>query len=155
MIGCLIVKSNIDVNYRRSLAVGYMLFSGVLVYGCGGGQSAPASVSASQQDASEQGRSDSEVASQGWKQSPPSMAADENVPSAASPGMKQLSALPQMSSLSEPEKAGLLMLLPSKSPSQRMELINMYPELARLTEQQKEILLDKLDKIVPVAVTQR
>lgn len=69
--------------------------------------------------------------------------------------MRQLSALPQMSSLSEPEKAGLLMLLPSKSPSQRMELINMYPGLATLTGQPKEILFDTLDKIVPVAVSQR
>ncbi|WP_250453057.1 hypothetical protein [Caballeronia sp. ATUFL_M2_KS44] len=151
------MKSNVDASYRRFLAAGYMFASGLLVYGCGGGESAPASVAATQ-NASEQNRLDSEnpeAASQARKLSAPSKAADENVPTAASPGMRQLSALPQMSSLSEPEKAGLLMLLPSKSPSQRMQLINMYPGLAALNEQQKEILLDKLDKIVPLATTRR
>lgn len=58
-----------------------------------------------------------------------------------------------MSSLSDREKAGLLMLLPSKSPAQRLALINMYPSLVKLPEQQKELLLDQLEKIVPVPVT--
>ncbi|SIT43175.1 conserved hypothetical protein [Paraburkholderia piptadeniae] len=69
--------------------------------------------------------------------------------------MVQLRALPHLSSLSDREKAGLLMLLPSKSSSQRLALINMYPSLVRLPEQQKELLLDQLEKIVPVTVSQR
>ncbi|NOV22171.1 hypothetical protein E5S69_01325 [Cupriavidus necator] len=69
--------------------------------------------------------------------------------------MAQLSALPHLSSLSDREKAGLLMLLPSRSPAQRMALINMYPSLVTLPEQQKELLLDRLEKIVPVTVSQR
>jgi len=47
------------------------------------------------------------------------------------------------------------MLLPSKSTSQRLELINMYPSLTRLPEVQKEVLLDKLEKIVPLPASQR
>lgn len=47
------------------------------------------------------------------------------------------------------------MLLPSKSSSQRLVLINMYPSVVKLPEQQKELLLDQLEKIVPVTVSQR
>jgi hypothetical protein len=47
------------------------------------------------------------------------------------------------------------MLLPSKSSSQRLALINMYPSLVKLPAQQKELLLDQLEKIVPVTVSQR
>ncbi len=69
--------------------------------------------------------------------------------------MVQLSALPHLSSLSDREKAGLLMLLPFKSSSQRLALINMYPSLVKLPEQQKELLLDRLEKIVPITVSER
>jgi hypothetical protein len=31
----------------------------------------------------------------------------------------------------------------------------MYPSLVKLPEQQKELLLDKLEKIVPVTVSER
>lgn len=47
------------------------------------------------------------------------------------------------------------MLLPSKSSSQRLELINMYPSLVKLPETQKELLLDRLAKIVPVTESER
>ncbi len=42
------------------------------------------------------------------------------------------------------------MLLSSKSSPERLALINMYPGLAHLTEQQKDLLLAKLENIVPV-----
>lgn len=86
----------------------------------------------------------------------PSITIDETaVPSKGSASLSKLSALPHLSSLSDREKAGLLMLLPSKSSSQRLELINMYPSLVELPVQQKEILLDRLEEIVPVRVSQR
>lgn len=85
----------------------------------------------------------------------PSTMKDETaVPSVHSASMVQLSALPHLSSLSDREKAGLLMLLPSKSSSQRLALINMYPSLVKLPEQQKELLLARLEKIVPVTVSE-
>jgi hypothetical protein len=65
--------------------------------------------------------------------------------------LAQLSALPHLSALSAREKAGLLLLLPPMSPAERLVLIDMYPSLVRLPVQQKQILLDKLEQIVPVA----
>jgi hypothetical protein len=65
--------------------------------------------------------------------------------------LAQLGALPHLSSLSAREKAGLLLLLPPMSPSERLALIEMYPSLVRLPVQQKQILLDKLEQIVPPA----
>jgi hypothetical protein len=37
------------------------------------------------------------------------------------------------------------------SPSERLILINMYPSLVRLPVQQQQVLLDKLEQIVPFA----
>ena len=92
--------------------------------------------------------------SSGGRQSAPAAVTNEPaVPSYAS--IAQLSAIPHLSSLSDREKAGLLMLLASKSPSQRLQLINMYPSLVRLPDPQKELLLDQLEKIVPVTVGER
>lgn len=68
--------------------------------------------------------------------------------------LAQLSALPHLSSLNPREKAGLLLLLPPMSPSERLVLIDMYPSLVKLPVQQKQILLDKLEKIVPFATAQ-
>jgi hypothetical protein len=68
--------------------------------------------------------------------------------------LAQLGALPHLSALSPRERAGLLLLLPPMSPSERLMLINMYPSLVRLPVQQKEILLNKLAQIVPVAAAQ-
>jgi hypothetical protein len=87
--------------------------------------------------------------------SSPAVAGESAVPSANSPALMQLSALPYLSSLSPREKAGLLMLLPSQSASERMALIDMYPSLSQLPIQQKEVLLDKLEKIVPITAGQR
>ncbi|CAN7307677.1 hypothetical protein [Massilia sp. LjRoot122] len=72
-----------------------------------------------------------------------------------SAGLAQLSALPHLSALSAREKAGLFLLLPAKSSSQRLMLIEMYPSLSRLPVQQKQVLLDKLEKIVPLADSKR
>jgi hypothetical protein len=68
--------------------------------------------------------------------------------------LAQLGALPHLSALSAREKAGLLLLLPPMSPSERLVLIEMYPSLVRLPVQQKQILLDKLEQIVPVTTAQ-
>jgi hypothetical protein len=63
--------------------------------------------------------------------------------------LAQLNALPHLSDLNPREKAGLLLLLPPMSPAERLVLINMYPSLVKLPLPQKQILLDKLEKIVP------
>jgi len=91
----------------------------------------------------------------GEKSAPLAVMDEPAVPSADSATMVQLSAVPHLSSLSDRERAGLLMLLPSKSSSQRLALINMYPSLVKLPEQQKELLLDRLEKIVPITVSER
>jgi hypothetical protein len=71
-----------------------------------------------------------------------------------SPSLGQISALPHLSALSAREKAGLLVQLPGKSTSERMMLINMYPSLAQLPVQQKQVLLANLEKIVPSTASQ-
>ncbi|SOY76098.1 conserved hypothetical protein [Cupriavidus phytorum] len=134
----------------------WMLGFSLLLAGCGGGDPAPVSMTAPQQALSGQ----SPFAAQGTPpareiQAPSAVADETAVPSADSPELAQLGALPHLSSLSDREKAGLLMLLRTRSPAQRMALINMYPSLVRLPEQQKELLLDRLEKIVPVTVSQR
>lgn len=132
---------------RHFLRAERMLLFSLLLTGCGGGgaDSTPTPSTLAAQSTSP-----------GEEKSAPSAMNDEAaVPSVESPSFVQLSALPHMSSLSDREKAGLLMLLPSKSPAQRLALINMYPSLVKLPEQQKELLLDQLEKIVPVTVSQR
>jgi hypothetical protein len=88
--------------------------------------------------------------SKGAKSLPQAGTDDPAVRLLESPSLAQLSALPHLSALSPREKGGLLLLLPSKSSSERLTLINMYPSLAALPDQQKQLLLDKLEKIVPV-----
>ncbi|MDQ0138855.1 hypothetical protein [Cupriavidus necator] len=140
---------------RHFLHAGWMLWFSLLLAGCGG-DSAPASMAVPQQSPSEQSPFAAQGTAPGRQTSAPSATTDESaVPSAESPQFVQLSALPHLSSLSDREKAGLLMLLPSRSPAQRMALLNMYPSLVKLPEQQKELLLDRLEKIVPVTVSQR
>lgn len=141
---------------RHCLHARWMLLFSLLLAGCGGGDPGPASMTAPQQASSGPGPLAPQSTSPGGAKSAPSAVTDEAaVPSAGSASMVQLSALPQLSSLSDREKAGLLMLLPSKSSSQRLALINMYPSLVKLPAQQKELLLDQLEKIVPVTVSQR
>ncbi|WP_236901158.1 hypothetical protein [Cupriavidus necator] len=158
------MRQDVHLNYRARavlpaprhfLHAGWMLGLSLLLGGCGG-DSAPASMATPQQAPAEQ----SPLAAQGTPRgratpAPPAVTDEPAVPSAGSPQLAQLSALPHLSSLSDREKAGLLMLLPSRSPAQRMALINMYPSLVTLPEQQKELLLDRLEKIVPVTVSQR
>jgi len=142
---------------RHFLHARWMLLFSLLLTGCGGGDSnsTTASVAAPQQALSGRPLA-AQSTSPGGEQSAPSAVTDEAaVPSVGSASMVQLSALPHLSSLSDREKAGLLMLLPSKSSSQRLALINMYPSLVKLPNQQKELLLDQLEKIVPVTVSQR
>ena len=146
----------VHVSYttRHFLRARWMLLFSLLLTGCGGGESAPESTAASQQASSAPIPSATQDTSAGQGKSAPAAATNEAaVPSYAS--IAQLSALPHLSSLSDREKAGLLMLLASKSPSQRLQLINMYPSLVRLPDQQKEILLLQLEKIVPVTVIER
>ncbi|WP_250537230.1 hypothetical protein [Caballeronia sp. AZ10_KS36] len=136
---------------RDRFAAAWLVLLAAMLSGCGGGESAPAPVAVSQQETTAPSRLQPQKASPIWQGSMSPKAADEAaVPPAWSPAMMQLNALPQLSSLSEREKAGLLMLLSSKSSPERLALINMYPGLAHLTEQQKDLLLAKLENIVPV-----
>lgn len=133
-----------------------MLLFSVLLAGCGGGDPAPVSTTAQQQAPAGQSPFATQGTPPAWETSGPSALTEEAaVPSADSPELVQLGALPHLSSLSDREKAGLLMLLRSRSPAQRLALINMYPSLVRLPEQQKELLLDRLEEIVPVTISQR
>ena len=140
----------------------WMLLFILPLTGCGGSDndiarpvSSPTLMAAPPQAASGPGRLAAQNAASTGRQSPSAVTVDTAVPSLDSPNLSQLSALPHLSSLSAREKAGLLMLLPSKSSSERLTLINMYPSLAALPVQQKQVLLDKLEKIVPVAPSQR
>ena len=147
---------------RRLFHAQWMRLCILLLTGCGGSDndtsravSSPTLMAAPPQAASGPSRLASQNAASTGRQSPSAVTVDTAVPSLDSPNLSQLSALPHLSSLSAREKAGLLMLLPSKSSSERLTLINMYPSLAALPVQQKQVLLDKLEKIVPVAPSQR
>lgn len=65
----------------------------------------------------------------------------------------QLKALSLLAPLSDRETAGLLKQLPSASPSERLTLINGYPGLAALQERQQQVLLNQLERIVPVSIS--
>lgn len=166
--GCLVMQ--VDVNFhswrvspRQLMHAHWMLLSSLLLIGCSGGEtdttqvgSSQASIDAPQQAQSETSRLPVKGTVLEWTKSLPTTVTDENaVPSKESASLARLSALPHLSSLSDREKAGLFMLLPSKSSSQRLELINLYPSLVELPVQQKEVLLDRLEEIVPVTVSQR
>jgi hypothetical protein len=136
-------------------------FSLVLA-GCGGGGdatssvvSSPTLVAAPQRAVSKPSQTPAQNTppSKGAKSPPESATDDPAVRLLESPSLGQISALPHLSALSAHEKAGLLVQLPGKSASERMALINMYPSLVQLPEQQKQILLDKLEKIVPVTAS--
>lgn len=140
---------------RHCLRTCPMLLCALLLVGCGGEDSAPPSMAAQQKASSAPRPIAAPSRSSAGEELTPSTMKDETaVPSVHSASMVQLSALPHLSSLSDREKAGLLMLLPSKSSSQRLALINMYPSLVKLPEQQKELLLARLEKIVPVTVSE-
>lgn len=66
--------------------------------------------------------------------------------------LAQLRAVALLSSLSDRERGGLLKQLPSASPSERLTLINGYPKLAVIPDRQKQVLLNKLETIVPVTI---
>lgn len=149
------------VRHRLLRAQWISVFS-LLVAGCGGGEdgasrvvSSPAFMAAAPRAAASPSRPATQSTSSTERTSPsPAVAGETPVPSPNSPALMQLSALPYLSSLSAPEKAGLLMLLPSQSASDRMALIDMYPSLSQLPIQQKQVLLDKLEKIVPIKTGQ-
>ncbi|MDB5825374.1 MAG: hypothetical protein JWR21_4078 [Herminiimonas sp.] len=135
-----------------------MLAFSLLLAGCGGGvdkgtspaASGPAPTEVAKQNFSGQSRL---AASSAPTEAISARSAPANEPAASSPDparLAQIRALPHLSSLSDREKAGLLMLLPSQSPPQRQSLINMYPGLVGLPVQQKQVLLDQLERIVPV-----
>lgn len=141
----------------------WMLLFSLLFTGCGGREedtphvvSSPARMAALQKAPSGPSQLGALNASPEREKSPPSAVTEETAdPLMESASLAQLSALPHLSSLSDHEKAGLLMLLPSRSSSQRLALINMYPSLVKLPVQQKQVLLDRLEKIVPVMQSQR
>ena len=151
-----------DVPYRL-FPVFWMLLPSLLVAGCGGAGedgtshaiSFASSIAAPQQASSRpSGLAVHNPASkQDWLLAP-TVPDDTAALALKSASLAQISALPHLSALSPREKAGLLLLLPSKSSSQRLALIEMYPSLSQLPVQQKQVLLDKLEKIVPVANSQ-
>lgn len=141
----------------------WMLPFTLLLTGCGGGEdsstsrmnSSPALMASMPQASSGPSRSGAPgTSSKAEKPAAPPSANSTAEPSLDAASLAQLSALPHLSALSPREKAGLLLLLPSKSSSERMILISMYPSLAQLPVQQKQALLDKLEKIVPVTANQ-
>jgi hypothetical protein len=146
---------------RRLFHAQWMLLYILLLTGCGGSDndtsrvgSSPTLMAAPPQAASGPSRLATQNAASTGQKPPSAVTDDTAVPSLNSPNLSQLSALPHLSALSPREKAGLLLLLPSKSSSERLTLINMYPSLAELPVQQKQVLLDKLEKIVPVTPSQ-
>lgn len=148
---------------RRPLQVQWIVLSSLLLTACGGSEDATSRPAASPtlmavppQVASGPDRMAAQDRSlKVGESSPPAISNDTAAASAQAASLAQLSALPHLSSLSAREKAGLFMLLPSKSSSERLALINMYPSLVQLPELQKQVLLDKLEKIVPVPVSER
>jgi hypothetical protein len=52
--------------------------------------------------------------------------------------------------LSERERAGLIEHLSDASPSERLTFINEYPKLAEISEQQKQLLLNQIETIIPM-----
>jgi hypothetical protein len=148
---------------RRLFHARRVLLFSLLLGGCGGGEdgtsrvvSSPALMAAAPQASPGTSRWAAQDASPRAAKSPSPAVTDGTAePSLDAAKLAQLSALPHLSALSAREKAGLLLLLPSKSSSERMVLITMYPSLAQLPVQQKQVLLDKLEKIVPVTASQR
>jgi len=84
----------------------------------------------------------------------PSSPANKNNPATTilkdSGELSKLRALRLMSALSDREQAGLIVQLRTASPSERLALIDTYPALATMTDQQKQGLLNQIEKIVPV-----
>jgi hypothetical protein len=84
----------------------------------------------------------------------PSSAANKNNPTATalkdSGELSKLRALRLMSELSDRDQAGLIVQFRTASPSERLALIDKYPALATMTDQQKQGLLIQIEKIVPV-----
>ena len=141
-----------------------MLLPGLLMAGCGGAgddgtshvMSSAASIAPPQQVSSGSSRLTAHDSSSKKTLSPaPTVTDDTTAIALNSAGLAQLSALPHLSKLTAREKAGLFLLLPDKSSSQRLMLIEMYPSLSRLPVQQKQVLLDRLEKIVPLADNKR
>jgi hypothetical protein len=136
-----------------------MLLPSLLLAGCGGAGedntshvlSSSASISAPQQTLSTPSHLGVHKTLSKDDRSPVLTVGDDTATLALkSASLAQISTLPHLSALSPREKAGLLLLLPSKSASQRLALINMYSSLSRLPVQQKQVLINKLEKIVPV-----
>jgi hypothetical protein len=84
----------------------------------------------------------------------PSSPANKNNPATTiskdSGELSKLHALRLLSPLSDREQAGLIVQFRTASPSERLALIDTYPALATMTDQQKQGLLNQIEKIVPV-----
>jgi hypothetical protein len=148
---------------RRLFLVHWMVLVSLLLSGCGGGEDSaarvlpsPAFMAAAPQAPAGSNRLAAQSTSLKTARSPSPAVTDGTAePSLDAAKLAQLSALPHLSALSPREKAGLLLLLPSKSSSERMVLISMYPSLVQLPVQQQQVLLDNLEKIVPLTAGQR
>lgn len=152
------------LNVRNAISYACRaLLAGLVLGGCGGGErdssrldaSAPAVLSSVRKDVSVPDR----AGAQGLAPKPQRSAEAANAekgavtPAEESARLAKLRALPLLRSLSERERAGLLRQLPAASPSERLTLINGYPELAELPARQQQVLLDQMEKIVPVAIS--
>lgn len=124
-----------------------LLLPGALACGCGGDDGAVKSVAAPVAAASVT------TAAAAAPARMPASVSNEPVAAAKTgqAALVQLRALPLLSALAEQEQAALLRQLPSTSRAQRMALIEGYPKLAGLPEQQRELLLNQLEKIIAPA----
>lgn len=144
------------INTCRALLLGLMLS------GCGGGgDSSHKSASAPDTMASSVQRNSSGPNRRTAQVPPPAIgkpalsatAAKSVAVSRDEPArLAQLKALPLLSPLADRERAGLLKQLPSASSSERLTMINRYQELSVLPDRQKQVLLDQIEKIVPITI---
>ena len=66
--------------------------------------------------------------------------------------LAKMKSVPLLSVLPDSEMGKLLKQLPSASAFDRLKLIDRYPKLVTLTDQQKEVLLAQMESIVPIAL---
>lgn len=138
------------------------LLLGLMLAGCGGegasprpNASAPALASSVQKNSSGTKTMTAESAALASRAIAPLAAADKStaVSMEESAQLAQLRALSLLASLSDRERAGLLKQLPPASPSERLGVLNGYRTLVALPDRQKQVLLNQIEKIVPVTVS--
>lgn len=139
----------------------HALLLALTLAGCGGegaskqsNTSVPALASSMQKTSPGPNRMTAQSTAMSSGLSSPRAAADTStaVSQKESARLAQLKALPLLSSLSDRERAGLFKQLTPASPSERLTLLNGYSRLAVLPERQKQVLLNQMEKIVPVSI---